>query len=228
MNYLYEAIKPTRLYIKQCPHCVLKYLGKSTREDVENYRGSGTRWNNHLNKHGVEPTHLWNSDWYHDTSISRFALKFSRLNKIVSSKQWANLKEENGLDGGWSHVNENVLTPKMRSGIGKKGGHKIKEMRELGLVSEEDKIRWVRPHDAKRRGRIGAYAALEKYPKSPFFEWVHTEETKRTIGSKNSVYQSGSGNSQYGTMWITNGSENKKLDKTLQIPDGWRKGRVMK
>ena len=33
-------------------------------------------------------------------------------------------------------------------------------------------------------------------------------------------------NSQYGTMWITNGTENKKIKKDEPIPEGWNKGRV--
>lgn len=101
MNYLYEALdKPTRLYIKQCPHCGLKYFGKSVRDDIENYNGSGTRWTRHLKKHNTKPVHLWNSDWYYDLSITKFAIKFSRLNKIVENENWANLKEEDGLEGG--------------------------------------------------------------------------------------------------------------------------------
>lgn len=100
MTYLYEAIKPTRLYIKQCSHCELKYFGKTVKENIENYPGSGLRWSQHLKKHNAESIHLWDSDWYNDTSISRFALKFSRLNKIVESKKWANLKDEDGLMGG--------------------------------------------------------------------------------------------------------------------------------
>ena len=101
MNYLYEALdKPARLYIKQCPHCGLKYFGKSIKEDIEKYEGSGRVWSRHLKKYGVNPIHLWNSDWYYDTSIIRFATKFSNLNKIVESKKWANLIIENGINGG--------------------------------------------------------------------------------------------------------------------------------
>lgn len=33
-------------------------------------------------------------------------------------------------------------------------------------------------------------------------------------------------NSQYGTMWITNGIENKKIKKTEIIPFGYYKGRI--
>lgn len=64
----------------------------------------------------------------------------------------------------------------------------------------------------------------------PLPDWTgkkHKEETKRKIGEKNSILQSGEKNSQYGTMWITNGSENKKIKSIALIPDGWYKGRVM-
>jgi hypothetical protein len=61
--------------------------------------------------------------------------------------------------------------------------------------------------------------------------WVgkhHTEESKRKIGNANSLIQRGSGNSQYGTKWITNGNENKKIKKEEPIPNGWRLGRQLK
>jgi hypothetical protein len=100
MDYLYEAIEPTRLYIKRCPHCGLKYFGKTTKQNIEAYTGSGLRWSNHLKKHLSKPEHMWHSDWYYDTSIKRFALKFSHLNRIVDSDLWANLIPENGINGG--------------------------------------------------------------------------------------------------------------------------------
>jgi hypothetical protein len=54
----------------------------------------------------------------------------------------------------------------------------------------------------------------------------HTEETKRKIGNANSVKQKGESNSQFGTIWITNEIENKKIKKTDEIPIGWKAGRV--
>ena len=41
----------------------------------------------------------------------------------------------------------------------------------------------------------------------------------------NSKHQTGSKNSQYGTMWITDGNINKKINKLDNIPEGWYKGR---
>lgn len=35
-------------------------------------------------------------------------------------------------------------------------------------------------------------------------------------------------NSQYGTMWITNGSTNKKIKRMEEIPEGFYKGRICK
>ena len=53
-------------------------------------------------------------------------------------------------------------------------------------------------------------------------------EVKKKIGLKNSLHQKGKGNSQYGTIWITNGIINIKLKNTESIPEGFYKGRVIK
>lgn len=55
-----------------------------------------------------------------------------------------------------------------------------------------------------------------------------SEETKQKLRKPKSttVKYVGSKNSQYGTMWITNGQENKKIKKDVDIiPQGWYKGR---
>lgn len=41
-------------------------------------------------------------------------------------------------------------------------------------------------------------------------------------------HQQGSKNSQFGSMWITNGTFNRKINKEEVIPKGWRRGRVIK
>jgi hypothetical protein len=52
----------------------------------------------------------------------------------------------------------------------------------------------------------------------------HNEQSKIKIGIANKIKQSGKFNSQYGTIWITNGIENKKIKKETIIPNGWYKG----
>lgn len=58
----------------------------------------------------------------------------------------------------------------------------------------------------------------------------HTEETKKKISEshKRNGTHKGERNSQYGTCWITNGIENKKIKKdNLQewVKKGWKRGR---
>ena len=52
----------------------------------------------------------------------------------------------------------------------------------------------------------------------------HSNESKQ----KMSVSHYGSNNSQYGTMWITNGCENRKIKRTVDVPEGWYRGRALK
>jgi len=218
MNYLYEAIKPTRLYIKQCPHCGLKYFGKHTGQNIETYRGSGVRWNNHLNYHEIEPVHLWNSDWYYDTSIKRFALKFSLMNKIVESKQWANLKPEDGLEGGWNYVNEIYWST----------------FKKLEHNRTHSPFRNFTEEQRTEYSRLGALSTQSKIKLNGGIWWTpgfkgktHTDHWRLEHSERMKIKQSGKNNSQFGTMWITDGTQNKKIKKDDQCPNGWHKGRTM-
>jgi hypothetical protein len=53
----------------------------------------------------------------------------------------------------------------------------------------------------------------------------HSEESKKKMSLAN---RTGDKNSQYGTCWITNEIENKKIHKVDLIPEGWRLGRKIK
>lgn len=55
----------------------------------------------------------------------------------------------------------------------------------------------------------------------------HSAESKRVIGQKNAAHQLGHGNSQYGTMWATDGVTSKKVVLGTDLPDGWRRGRII-
>ena len=93
-------ILPTVLYIKQHSVTGLKYFGKTTQDPLK-YKGSGKHWKLHIKKHGPEyVVNLWVSEPYTDAdAITEFALTFSKDHNIVESKDWANQKPENGLDG---------------------------------------------------------------------------------------------------------------------------------
>jgi len=87
------------LYVKQHTITGLKYFGKTTRNPFK-YSGSGKYWCRHFLKYGkdqIKTLEIWGFD---DQELcTEFALKFSKENNIVKSKEWANLIAENGLDG---------------------------------------------------------------------------------------------------------------------------------
>ena len=59
---------------------------------------------------------------------------------------------------------------------------------------------------------------------NPLYGKTHSDATKQKMSEK----QSGKGNPQFGTMWVTNGAANLKIKKTDNMPDGFCKGRVKK
>lgn len=102
-----------------------------------------------------------------------------------------------------------------------------------------DSIRPASFYDPERRSIRGKMVRDQKLgifnPLAPKKEWcrkggrakkgsVHSEDTKRRIGLANSSMV-GERNSQFGTMWITDGTRSKKHRKTDPIPDGWWPGR---
>lgn len=75
------------------------------------------------------------------------------------------------------------------------------------------------------RGRLANKALLSKHPKNVFYGKKHSDDTKRKIGDANKK-NVGDKNSQFGTMWITNETQNKKWKRDEPLPNGWRRGRI--
>jgi hypothetical protein len=107
---------PTWLYIKQHNKTKLKYFGK-TINDPRSYKGSGTRWTHHLNKHGVDIETVWCHLFQDKENLVAFATHFSEMNNICKSNEWANIKPENGLDGGTTDeiIQQSLASRKKRS-----------------------------------------------------------------------------------------------------------------
>lgn len=57
------------------------------------------------------------------------------------------------------------------------------------------------------------------------YEWVRKECAKYT-SRNNKISSKGNKNSQFGSMWITDGVLNKKISKDVDIPEGWNLGRT--
>jgi hypothetical protein len=74
-------------------------------------------------------------------------------------------------------------------------------------ISEEEKRRWTLP------GREKSLLPESKIKRKDTFSKIN--------------HQLGNKNSQYGTIWITDGINNKKQDKEIMIPFGWYRGRTL-
>ena len=124
------SIPPTVIYVKQHPVTGLKYVGKTTRDPFK-YKGSGTDWKLHLKEYGSEHiiTTIVFGPCEDSEVISKWAIEFSIKNNIVESKDYANRKAENGLDG----------APKGNSGPNKGKLGKTRSVESKQLMSTSQK-----------------------------------------------------------------------------------------
>jgi hypothetical protein len=214
--------KPTYLYVKTHNITNLKYFGKTTAKDPYSYKGSGKYWTRHINKHGYDVSTEIIGYYNDEQECMNIALQFSNDNNIVKSSEWANLKEET-LDGGWDYINDNGKNIYGKNGQSRYGLENLikntsQYMRDNGRYEEYIKSISNSLKEGYSSGRLINH----------FKGKTHTDVTKAKIGAASSLRESGKGNSQYGTMWITNGKENKKIKKDYIILDGWYKGRTVK
>lgn len=188
------------------------YIGIHSTNNLEDgYMGSGKRLRRSIRKYGVNN---------HEKEILEFfenrELLIEREKEIITPEVLANKKCMNIQPGGG-------------------GGFSLEQQRNNANKSNE-KQKYLRENDiewVEKKSKKISHSNLVQYEngqreKKHFFDWSgksHSEETKRKIGEKNSTKQIGKNNSQYGTCWITNGIENKKTKKNLNIPQGWYRGR---
>lgn len=108
------SFKPTYLYVKTHNITGLRYFGKATGKEPTKYRGSGKYWLRHLKMHGNFISTEIIGFFQDEEECVRAATEFSKQNNIVESEEWANLKDENGLDGGSDKGHRKKDTSKMK------------------------------------------------------------------------------------------------------------------
>lgn len=86
--------------------------------------------------------------------------------------------------------------------------------------------------DAKMRAAVSRNMkklhVAGKVPYDNFKDKTHSEETKMKMREKKVNHGLGVTNSQFGSVWITDGEINKKIEKGAEMPPGFRKGRILK
>ena len=187
------------------------YIGMHSTNDLEDgYLGSGKRLRYSIRKYGAE-NHIREILEFCDSreELSKRENEIVTLNEIAK-EECMNLKI--GGEGGGMFRDE-----KHRYDFLAAGGRKNSKMASDAFL-EKLKDKEFREFFKKR--------CKETNPKS-FLGKNHTEETKQKMSEK-AKKRIGSKNSQFGTCWITNGTENKKIKKEdleLWESKGYSKGR---
>jgi group I intron endonuclease len=189
------------------------YIGKHQTLDLDDdYMGSGKLLAKAISNYGIE-NFTKEILYVFDNETEMNAKEAEMVNEeFVGDANTYNLCH--GGHGGFSYINGNGL----------RGCHNNETWDKIS-----DTLKGRSPSENTLKGLRLAHAEGRMH-KLPSFEGKsHTDKTKKKIGNANSLHQSGEKNSQFGSMWITNGIENKKIHKNaVQIPEGWYKGRKLK
>jgi hypothetical protein len=194
------------------------YIGSHKTKNLDdNYMGSGKYLKYAQEKYGIsnfEKKILY----VFDNSKDMYIKEAEIVNEdFISTENTYNLKV--GGYGGFDYINENNLNWTLEKNKSISGFKQF--------TSEERSV--YSSMGGKARNDINFGARIKKtYPHGTFGGKFHSDETKKIIGEKNSINQSNKKNSQFGTMWITNGVCNKKIKNYQSIPDGWNRGRKIK
>jgi 3-oxoacyl-ACP reductase-like protein len=201
------------------------YIGKHQTKDLnDGYMGSGKYLKRAIEKYGIE-------------NFSKEILNVfdneEKMNaeeaKIVTEEFVKDNNNYNlciGGEGGFSYINSNGLNVDI---VEQRSRNQNMVSQWSKNANDIKKLKLKNDLIFKETYLKNMSNGVKKYIHENGHWWngkTHTEETKRKISEANSNHQMGKDNSQYGTMWITDGINNKKIKKDVDfIPDGWYKGR---
>ena len=190
------------------------YVGMhSTHNLNDGYLGSGLRLRRSIRRNGPENFKLEYLEFF-DTREDLINREKELVNEdLLKDPMCLNIRP--GGTGGWS------IEQQMENA--KKSNERQKWLRENDKEWAEKRINQLKKNGSTILNKLWNEGKLTPP------NWTgkkHKEETKNKIGEANSQKQKGESNSQFGTCWITNGTENKKIKKTESIPNGWRLGRI--
>ena len=188
----------------------MSYIGMhSTSNLKDGYIGSGTRLRYSIRKYGITNFKFEILEFLPNRESLKEREKELVNEEFLNNEQCYNLKP-----GGLGGFNNSQHQFKCSQAAGIKHRERMQndcEYREMIIkkASQSNKLRHQRG-DVKR--------IQESY------SWVGKKHKTETIEKmKNSKKGQGVGttNSQYGTKWITNGKENKKIKKDMDLPQDW-------
>lgn len=174
--------------------------------------GSGKRLRRAIQKHGIENfikeiLHIFDNE-------DEMNVKEKEL--VVVSEETYNLCE--GGQGGFSYINTHPNNKCWKQLGGK---------RSMTVIwANEEYVKQQHIRKSKQMKQMLLSGKIKQKATKAFSGKTHSEYTKKIMSEK----QQGNKNSQYGTCWITNGLDNKKIQKTdinMWLEIGYKKGRTI-
>lgn len=192
------------------------YIGKHQTNNIDDgYMGSGKLIRRAIEKYGIEN--------FEKEILFKFSTEEEMNTKEAElvTEEFCDRKDTYNLcpggHGGFGYLNSNKLS----------GPHTVPNFHKMGGKSsaiDGKNYKRLRAWHSDPENKEHFLKSLKGLP-SNFKGKTHTEETKAKMRKPKNQ---GSKNPQFGTMWITNGTENKKIKKVDEIPEGWYKGRKIK
>lgn len=140
-----------------------------------------------------------------------------------------NLKE--GGEGGFDHLNYRTADAIVNRQKGRDGANKALEIKYgpnwRSIIAQKAN----QASQLSEYGKMKRLSALKRGQENGSFSFLgrtHSDESKKKMSEKaKERLKKSENNSQYGSMWITDGESNRKIKKDDPIPNGWKKGRII-
>jgi hypothetical protein len=197
------------------------YIGKHKTKNLnDDYMGSGKLIRRAIKKYGIEnfvKEYLFiydNEQEMNNKEAEIVTEAFCLQNNTYNICR--------GGTGGFSYINRTG-----KNLYGKNGENGKKSLSKANSVLKELRKDPCYRASKSQKLKLAQKESYKKGRKNGFFGKSHSDTTKKRIGITNSILQSGTRNSQFGTMWITDGIANKKIKVSDQIDEGWKKGRTI-
>lgn len=191
------------------------YIGMHSTDNLEDgYFGGGKRIKNSVKKHGKDVHRKEILEFFESRDLLR-QREIELVNEeLLKDSMCMNIAL--GGEGGFPlECIEGEYHKKISSKGGKSTSDRLKNDSELF-----EKHKKLSSERLKKLHKLGGF----RY--DTFKGKKHTEESKNKMRESSKGMGTGEKNSQFGTIWITNGKNNRKIKKDLSIPDGWYKGRI--
>jgi hypothetical protein len=194
------------------------YVGvHKTKSLDDGYMGSGKVIKRSIAKYGAENFTKDILEFFENAELMYAKEKEIVTDEFLLREDTYNIRR--GGTGGFDFINKTGLNHK-------------------GYVSIQDKNKKISPFvEGHKYGSIGGSHRQQLHPtqskeialrghKNGTFGFKNRTHSAETIIKMSKSKNVGIQNSQFGTFWVTNGVDNKKLIRDSIIPSGWYRGRA--